>query len=299
MILLVTALYNEAEPFLKHYGLTRKDPDFTAGQYFCSPDASETAFFPQLSVLVTGTGEIRAASVLSLLLGRLSSESGRKSPLSFLVNFGTAGSRAPACTGTYQIRKITETASNRDFYPDLLYKVPLPEAELMTLPAPWKKDTSPFPETSLHSPDVPVLCDMEAAAIYQAASFFYSPEQILIWKTVSDQGEAITRNSLALTAREAAEQVFPILNHLKSLSQKLSPELIPTDDSESRDYQSLLADFHASAAMKSQILQMIRYLKAAGKNPQDFFAPLYQEGKLPSCDRKTGKEVLKSLESCF
>lgn len=204
MLYIVTALYEEALPFLKEYHLKRKT-DFPHFELF----AGEQAF-----LLVTRPGALRAATALSSLLTAFPPEKH-----DFLLSAGCAGCAQEELLGqAFSLCRITEAASGRTRYPELLYRCPFPEAEGVTQGTVRRREPeetlpsapgigaggvvsfparqrafgaiSPLPSKApkpegFVSP-LPVLYDMEAAGIYEAAIPYFSCDKLLFLKVVSD-----------------------------------------------------------------------------------------------------------------
>lgn len=219
MLYIVTALYEEALPFLQKFNLKRRT-DFSHFELF----ASES-----ILLLITRPGALRAAAALSALLTAFPPRR-----YDFLLSIGCAGCScavdpapdtershavlppgqdtpycpAPAIGQAFTICKITDAASGRTRYPELLYRSPFAEAEVITVPSVQTKahacagpkttlpsaDSADTPcvrygacaETTFSIPPAPVLYDMEAAGVYEAAIVYLSCDRILFVKVISD-----------------------------------------------------------------------------------------------------------------
>lgn len=180
MLYIVTALYEEALPFIKIYCLKRK-LDFPHFELFGGEE---------VLLLITRPGALRAATALSSLLTAFPPD---KHDL--LLSVGCAGCALPETLGkAFLICRITEKASMRTRYPELIYRCPFPEAQVVTLPSVCKNmedikdmensmytDNTPYPIKPL-----PLLYDMEAAGVYEAAIPYFSCDRLLFIKVVSD-----------------------------------------------------------------------------------------------------------------
>lgn len=179
MLYIVTALYEEALPFINHYRLKRKT-DFPHFDLF----TSETTL-----LLITRPGALRAATALSSLLTAFP-----PGPGDFLLSAGCAGcSLDAAAKKAFLLARITEGEGGRTRYPELLYRCPFPLAETITqsrvqLGSPNQSTvTDPQPSNNeMGNAPLPLLYDMEAAGVYEAAIPYFSCERLFFIKVVSD-----------------------------------------------------------------------------------------------------------------
>lgn len=83
--------------------------------------------------------------------------------------------------------KITEQTTGRTFYPDVIYRHPFAEAEIVTQAVPYRgANETQDPENGAGAR----LYDMEAAAVYQAGAYYFGPHQMTFLKVVTDHGVA-------------------------------------------------------------------------------------------------------------
>ncbi|MDE6568236.1 MAG: spore photoproduct, partial [Lachnospiraceae bacterium] len=155
MIYLFTALYAEADLFIKKYHL-EKNLENTRFQEFYQEEYG-------IRLTITGVGEIAAASAVSSVCSIYKPMKG-----DILLNIGTCAHLAGK-EGVFLCNKIIEQATGKTFYPDLLYRHTLQEETIVTGMQPYNQE-----EHIRHGN----LYDMEAAAIYQAGSYFFAPHQI-------------------------------------------------------------------------------------------------------------------------
>ncbi len=169
MLYIVTALYEEALPFIQRYHLKRKT-DFAHFELFTGED---------VRLLVTRPGALRAAAALSSLLTAFPPEK-----QDFLLSAGCAGCAQEELKGNaFLICRITEGSCGRTRYPELLYQCPFPLAEVVTQAAVQQKAPG---VQAFSTESLPVLYDMEAAGIYEAAIPYFSCDRLLFVKVVSD-----------------------------------------------------------------------------------------------------------------
>lgn len=166
MIYVMMALYQEAHGLIRELEL-KKNTAYAPFEVFDNESAG-------IRLVVTGVGEIAAAAATAAVCARDGADAA-----DFLVNIGccAAGGCEPADrdmdsgygaahaaqTGDlYVCHKITEQATGKTFYPDILYRHPWKERELVT-------GMQPLQRAAAHG----ALYDMEAAAVYQAGIRFF------------------------------------------------------------------------------------------------------------------------------
>lgn len=189
MIYVMMALYQEAHGLIRELEL-KKNTAYAPFEVFDNESAG-------IRLVVTGVGEIAAAAATAAVCARDGADAS-----DFLINIGccATGCCKPADRGMdsccaaaegaaggceivdrgmdsgsgaanaaqigdlYLCHKITEQATGKTFYPDILYRHPWKERELVT-------GMQPLQRTAAQG----VLYDMEAAAVYQAGiRFFFS-----------------------------------------------------------------------------------------------------------------------------
>ena len=157
MIYLFTALYCEAHGLIRKFGLAR-NPKNTWLQEFYNQEAG-------IRLTITGVGEIAAAAAVGSVCGAC-----RPAREDILLNVGICA-RREGREGIFLCNQITEQATGRTFYPDMLYRHDFQEGPIVTGMGLWNR-ADDRPESG---PAVPAgaLYDMEAAAIYQAGSLFF------------------------------------------------------------------------------------------------------------------------------
>lgn len=189
------ALYPEAQEIIRTFQL-KKENGQTHFQVFSDEGQS-------IRLVLTGATAIAAATAVSEISALFPPKE-----TDLLLNYGTCAASPEIPVGElFLCNKLTEECSGRTFYPDILYRHPFGEAqlvsggkvrtahELMSSGHEPPRGRMPGAE-SLHcfSPQEnetakdPQIYDMEAAAIYQAGNYFYGPHQMLFLKVVSDHG---------------------------------------------------------------------------------------------------------------
>ena len=315
MIYVVTALYQEAHGFIRELEL-KKNTAYAPFEVFDNENAG-------IRLVVTGVGEIAAAAVVAAVCAR-----GGADAADFLINIGccAAGCCKPADRGMdsccaaaegaaggcepadrdmdsgygaahaaqigdlYLCHKITEQATGKTFYPDILYRHPWKERELVTGMQPLQKAVA-------HG----VLYDMEAAAVYQAGIRFFSPDRMLFLKVVSDSGvagqERMTAETLAGLLEQHVKAVAGFLANLWKAADEeealRSGGILQEDEAV---LERLFAALHCSQTMRASVRQYITYAALDGYDWKVELKEWYARGLLPCKDRREGKVRLEELK---
>lgn len=289
MIYLFTALYCEAKVFIEQFCL-KKVADQNRFQQF----GNDTG---QILLTVTGAGEIAAAAAVSSVCTKYPPDEH-----DILLNIGTcagpAGSR-----GVYYICKLTEQATGKTFYPDLLYKHSFREAELWTVMKPWKRIAQADGIVQASLPDEEKagsrLHDMEAAAVYQAGAYFFGPHQMIFVKIISDDGAGEIL-SAACVRSQMETYKESMCGFLRQLLQMTYEESKAIDDAEQSGTEQrlcqLCADLHCTKAMEASLRQYVRYAALSGTDWQHAVQKLYEENRLPCKDKREGKRCFEALK---
>ncbi|HPO06235.1 MAG TPA: hypothetical protein PLQ36_03935 [Candidatus Gracilibacteria bacterium] len=156
MILWVCALALEAQAVAKYFNLklqAQKPWSHWQGE--------------NMALVQSGVGESAAAAATSFLLSQYPTTQ-------YIVNYGLAASPDLIQDELYLVRAI-QSPQGRRFYPDLWQNYEK-KADLKTFLS---------VQTNLELG----LTDMEASGFYLASSHYLGPQQISVWKVVSDRGE--------------------------------------------------------------------------------------------------------------
>ena len=255
MIYVVTALYQEAHGFIRELEL-KKNTAYAPFEGFDNENAG-------IRLVVTGVGEIAAAAVVAAVCAQDGADAA-----DFLINIGCcAAANAGADSGCetvdsgmdsgygaahaaqigdlYVCHKITEQATGKTFYPDILYRHPWKERELVT-------GMQPLQRAAAHG----ALYDMEAAAVYQAGIRFFSPDRMLFLKVVSDFGiagqERMTAEALTGLLEQHVKEVVAFLTNLREAADE--EETLRNDGILQEDetvLERLFAALHCSQTMRA------------------------------------------------
>lgn len=300
MIYVVTALYQEAHGFIRELEL-KKNTAYAPFEVFDNESAS-------IRLVVTGVGEIAAAAVVAAVCAQDGADAA-----DFLINIGCcAAANAGADSGCetvdsgmdsgsgaahaaqigdlYVCHKITEQATGKTFYPDILYRHPWKERELVT-------GMQPLQRAAAHG----ALYDMEAAAVYQAGIRFFSPDRMLFLKVVSDFGiagqERMTAEALTGLLEQHVKEVVAFLTNLREAADE--EETLRNDGILQEDetvLERLFAALHCSQTMRASARQYITYAALTGYDWKAELEEWYARGLLPCKDRREGKVRLEELK---
>lgn len=300
MIYVVTALYQEAHGFIRELEL-KKNTAYAPFEVFDNENAG-------IRLVVTGVGEIAAAAVVAAVCARDGADAA-----DFLINIGCcAAANAGADSGCetvdsgmdsgygaahaaqigdlYVCHKITEQATGKTFYPDILYRHPWKERELVT-------GMQPLQRAAAHG----ALYDMEAAAVYQAGIRFFSPDRMLFLKVVSDFGiagqERMTAEALTGLLEQYVKEVAAFLTNLREAADE--EETLRNDGILQEDeavLERLFAALHCSQTMRASARQYITYAALTGYDWKAELKEWYARGLLPCKDRREGKVRLEELK---
>ena len=305
MIHIFTALYPEAKPLIQALSLKKRATQ-THYQQFLSEEGD-------LSLTITGVGPMQAAAVTASVLTDY--DAGAQDQL---LSLGTAARLTTCPASMYHVNKITEAATMRDFYPDMLLNTGLLEASLITGAKLYTKQESGYAAD---------LYDMEAAAIYQAASMFLGPHQMNFLRIVTDDGltqeemetgmtmrtvtnaasgteskpavgtEASAPRSLAAHVTDCVEQqvdtIVTVVDKLRALMAAEAAGHQVLTENEQQLVDKLIADAHFSKVMADECVQLIRYAALSELDWQQPIAALYAEGLVPTRDKRAGKIILE------
>lgn len=294
MIYVMMALYQEAHGLIRELEL-KKNTAYAPFEVFDNESAG-------IRLVVTGVGEIAAAAATAAVCARDGADAA-----DFLVNIGccAAGGCEPAdrdmdsgygaahaaqIGDLYVCHKITEQATGKTFYPDILYRHPWKERELVT-------GMQPLQRAAAHG----ALYDMEAAAVYQAGIRFFSPDRMIFLKVVSDFGiarqERMTAEALTGLLEQHVKEVAAFLTNLREAADE--EETLRNDGILQEDetvLERLFAALHCSQTMRASARQYITYAALTGYDWKAELEEWYARGLLPCKDRREGKVRLEELK---
>lgn len=278
MVYVFCAFYGECSGLIKHYNLKKCQTD----KYYRF-DVFENENQP-VRIILTGQGSVMAAAAVSGAASFFGIKAGDA-----IINVGT-------CAGDYEpgqvfiCNKITEEATGRTFYPDMILRSGLPERGLVTVPVVINKPIHEYVNKDSHNM---ALYDMEAAAIYQAANLYVGPHRMSFVKVVSDNGdiEGLTPDFIKKLMAEAVDEIASYVDMFVTDTHDMCRA------EESTQFTSQLCkDLHCSKVMENQVRQLIKYLSLEGTDYMTYINRLYDEGRLPAHDKKNGKVCLDEIK---
>lgn len=328
MIYLFTALYTEAEIFIKRFHLEKNLKNIRFQEFY-----QENA---GIRLTITGVGEIAAAAAVSSVCTASQPQEG-----DILLNIGTCAHLAGK-DGVFVCNKITEQASGKTFYPDLLYRHDLQEEAVVTGMLPCNRklveisfgsectmsdkqscngkghpvseglscNSEEHSATFMFSGNVdrgheksPVesisgtLYDMEAAAIYHAGSYFFGPHQMMFLKVVSDAGIAkeVSKEAVERCMEMNQTLLFDFIGEISAIIHK-NQEKENNFQQEKTQMEILCRDLHCSKVMGDSLRQHIHYWELTGMDYISAIQDMYREGLLPGRDKREGKLCFEELK---
>ena len=278
MVYVFCAFYGECSGLIKHYNLKKRQTD----KYYRF-DVFENENQP-VRIILTGQGSVMAAAAVS----GAASFFGIKAE-DAIINVGT-------CAGDYEpgqvfiCNKITEEATGRTFYPDMILRSGLPERGLVTVSVVINKPIHEYVNKDSHNM---ALYDMEAAAIYQAANLYVGPHRMGFVKVVSDNGdiEGLTPDFIKKLMAEAVDEIASYVDMFVTDTH----DMCRAEESTQFTNQ-LCKDLHCSKVMENQVRQLIKYLSLEVTDYMTYISRLYDEGRLPAHDKKNGKVCLDEIK---
>lgn len=236
MIYISTAMYIEAQEFIKKLGLKRDN----------SINKFEVFKNDEVVLVITGVGKVKSAVALTYFLARQ-----EITPNDLYLNFGVCGTRDRQVPQgeVFLCNKIMDNDTKFTFYPDVLFKHPFKEAGIET-----------FSNVVVEEKAQETLVDMEASALYQAASVFFKPHQIFFIKVVSDylNTENIDKDFISNIIEKNVDKVIEWLNHIKD-NFHYSREVLTQYEEEL--IKKVSENLKMSATMENEFKQLIVYHK--------------------------------------
>ena len=282
---IVTALFQEAKPLIKHLGLKKdkENPGF----------AVYTSDRGDIKLVITGTGMIPAAATMGTILA-LEGVKGNQEAVT-VMNFGSCAGRGR--TGEiYVCNKIINRITGHTFYPEIRFHHDFSEACLVTEPHVLEKGLDVAGEVHLQDGTLheAPLHDMEAAAIYQAGARLLGPHQMHFIKVVSDSGGGgeVDAKKLEEIMEGAAA---PFLHYLSVCMEQNRPQKT-VDKVHEEEWENLCEQLHASETMRMAVRQCIRYWTLAGVDYQSVLGQMREREELPCKDRREGKRRFAELK---
>ncbi|MDD5936565.1 MAG: hypothetical protein PUC65_13565 [Clostridiales bacterium] len=284
MLYISTALYVEAQPFIKLHSL-KQQHEHTKFQVFSNNE---------ICLIITGVGELKASIAITYLLSKVTIK-----PHDLFLNFGLCGSIDTTIPlgSIYAFHKIRDYSTKRDLYPDMVLHLPFPEANLETCPLQVGTDLSCKEITEQ-------FVDMEAYAIMYAVSYYMQPHQVLFLKVVSDYAN---RGDGTMEKTSLQEMLWNAVNKIDSFLLNSSTEynffpqiLMPIElsSTENDHMEELIHHLHLSETMRYVLKQHIIYYKSRHQNADNILTDFVKRPEVITCKSKIeGKKYFEQLKT--
>ena len=303
MTYIFVALYPEAEPVIRRLGLKKERVEFGFDVY-----AGEET---EVRLVITGVGMVAAAAAVGSILTYYHAGKKNISEIT-LINFGSCAGKGRVGE-VYLCNKIIDSVSNHTFYPDMLYHYDFPESYVVTEPGILKEGLDGLYRDGLH--------DMEAAAIFQAASRILGPHQMSFFKVISDagKGEELCVKEFSKTMEAGAEAFLRYLTEYRELNifegrqgeDVCVSEVYRIENGRGKagnvladrkgeiceqEFEALCSQLHCSEAMRIAVRQCIKYWSLSGVDYRTVLRQMREQEELPCRDRREGKKRFEELK---
>lgn len=241
--MIVCALHCEAKPLIQHFHL-KKDLEIKSHQVFSSQE---------YQLIISGTSKIKSAVATAFLCAKILPQD-----LQLIINVGICGGSPKFSIGSILfINKIVCQSSKRSFYPDILIKHQLKEAQILTA-------EQPFGQEDPLASDVD-LVDLEAAGFFQAANLFVSPDKIGCLKVVSDHFRP-----RAVAAQKVEEliraRIVPIDETLKAYTNLSCQYDLPNNTKEMTEFTDIFSQtWRLTHSQKQQLAEWLTSYLSSGR----------------------------------
>ncbi|MHB1483248.1 MAG: hypothetical protein ACYCYI_01165 [Saccharofermentanales bacterium] len=268
MTFYITALPAEAGPFIEKLCMKRL-PDENRYRIY----AGDGCY-----LIITGAGGMNAMAAATYLLTRFNAQ---KTDL--VINAGicaayTEGNEEAGLKGKiFVARSICNSAFGKTAYPDMIYKSPFDEADVMTIPDVYRANHGSHTKQEFQAGnafaakkrETPLLVEMEAAFIYESAIRFIYSHNIITIKIVSDFGETgkITKNMVSglmgANIADISDFAQKIADFNESGTGKKADAVIPEYDQALID--KIVKELRLTEYQQNEIRKLARFYILRGK----------------------------------
>ena len=139
---------------------------------------------------------------------------------------------------------------------------------------------------------------MEAAAVYQAGSYYLGPHQMSFLKTVSDDGnyKDVTPRQVEELIGRNMENIAEYIENLQTILREAPRDEFFQDHALQKKLEMLCLDLHCSRTMSESLRQYVRCCTLSGVDYGSVVEEMYREGKLPCKDKREGKQCFEELK---
>ena len=259
MLHIVCALKPEARPLLDHFGL-RAMPD--APRIYHNAGA-------HLSLTLSGIGKSAAAGAVTRTHAYFDADKSHA-----WLNLGIAGHADLPIGQAVMVKKVTDAASGKTWFPSRVFPVTIPAHDLVTLDEPGRD----YREE---------LFDMECAGFFRAVSGVATLELAQAVKIISDNADQPMDGVNPDLASRLIKQNLPVIENIIEQLVTLSEQLRDLNDA-GPDYHAITRERHFTVSQQHQLratLRKWRTLQPRGESPTERVA-----------DKKTAAETLRYLQ---
>lgn len=270
MIFICTSMYCEADTFIKKLKL-KKNQNAHKFQIFENED---------IVLIITGVGKIKSAIAITYLFSKYFPKK-----TDFLINIGVCGclNKNTKIGDIFMCNKIVDFDSQRNFYPDILFKHPFEESSILTCSKVIKntKDNIGFK-----------LVDMESSGVFQAGSMFMFLHQMFFIKIVSDNLNLnnITSKFISNLILKRSDLILKWINDLKN--NYINNNDIFTDK-DKNIISRIENNLKFSTSMKCKFRQLCLYSKLQDK---DFILKISKYNDIRCKCKNEGKGYFESIK---
>jgi adenosylhomocysteine nucleosidase len=289
MLLIVTALSLEADPFIRHFGM-RRDASCHAFPVFVSEEAI---------LLVSGTGKLSASVGAAWLIARFP----REDHSTTLLNVGFCGAIDPELHPGEPIfiHKVHDIDAGRDMYPEVLPGISIRQGSCGCFSHVVTRDG--LSDARVTNPSLPELtvCDMESSGIMAAAMRLLPADRVILMKVVSDTLEPHTldRQRLREFSENAVDPALELVSLATMSFTARDPDVEEVAVSWSAEdaamFEAVAEAFRLSVSMRHQLRRDIRYCRAIGRDPSPALREILRD-TTPVLSKKEGKERYARLK---
>lgn len=285
MLIIICAMYCEAKGLIKHYCLKKKE--YSAFDVYSNEDNT-------VVLVISKAGRVNAAAAVGCVCGMYAGQYNIN-----IVNFGIAAGRAEDIGKLFLVNKIVDSCQGKTFFPDMLFMTGIDEAEIYTQE---NIVTSVDEAMNVVCGGECTLYDMEAAAIYQAASHFVGPHQLSFLKLVSDGGVQNQKDGTHVTAENVERLVAACMDEITKyidtvlFSVQNNKDKYSLSSENQQLFDKTVKDMHCSKSMERELMQQFRYHELSQNGLAAEINRMYDEGKLPCRDKRIGKVYFDELK---
>lgn len=259
MLHIVCALKPEARPLLDYFGL-RALPD--EPRIYHNADA-------HISLTLSGIGKSAAAGAVTRTHAYFDADRSHA-----WLNLGIAGHADLPLGQAVMVKKVTDAASGKTWFPSRIFPVTIPALDLISLDEPG----SDYREE---------LFDMECAGFFQAVSSVATLELAQALKIISDNADEPMDSVKPSLVSRLVQQNLPVIEEIAQQLLALS-KLLQSLNNPDPDYHTITGSRHFTVSQQHQLRAALRKWRAL--QPGDRSPAARVAGQ------KTAAEVLRYLQ---